>query len=89
MKKFTIVAAAALALSLAGCGSKAPEPEKLDITGYYELTGMVNSGEEMASEELELLRDMGMIVYLDVKDDTNAELNVFGDPLDLTTMLMP
>ena len=84
MKKFTIITAAALALSLAGCGSKAPEPEKPDITGYYELTGMVNSGEEMASEELELLRDMGMIVFLDIKDDTNAELNVFGDPMDLT-----
>ena len=81
MKKQFILSAA-LALVLAGCGSKAPE--KLNITGYYEMTGMVNGGEPMDQATFDQVKELGLPLCMDVYEDGTAELNVLGEITELT-----
>ena len=81
MKKQFLLSAA-LAVVLAGCGSKAPE--KLNITGYYEMTGMVNGGEAMDQATFDQVKEMGLPLCMDVYKDGTAELNVLGDITELT-----
>lgn len=86
-KRFALAFAAILALCLAlvGCGGggggggEAPADPKANFVGTWEITGMTQDGEEYGAEEIEMMREYGLMVYLVLNDDGTFEMNMFGE----------
>lgn len=51
------------------------------IIGTYDLVGMVSEGEEISKEDIELMKQYGLYVYIQVEDETNGVLTMFGEKL--------
>lgn len=80
----TLAIACALCLALVGCGSKgsASKADPKDaFVGSWEVTSMVNGGEETSMEDLEQLKGLGMFVYLDLNEYGTFSLDVLGSPM--------
>lgn len=51
------------------------------IIGTYDLVGMVSEGEEISKEDIELMKQYGLYVYMQIDDETSGVLNMFGERL--------
>ena len=71
---------ATMAVVLAGCGNNA-QAIKDAYVGDWQITGMVENGQETTSEDLELMRSYGLDVTLNLSEDGKATLNLFGSDM--------
>ncbi|MBR3356753.1 MAG: hypothetical protein IKG46_02895 [Solobacterium sp.] len=67
-----------LLFSLAGCGAGRP-----NLTGEYEITKL-SAGDRDMSEELELIKSMGMNITLVLNKDGTGTLEIAGQTIPLT-----
>ncbi len=74
MKKF--FALLLVVLLLFGCSKKTQ-----DISGYYQLVGLVTEEGETSAEDLEAMRASGLDIVLMIEGDV-AILSVFGEEMD-------
>lgn len=92
MRKRSLIAVAlccilALALGLVGCGDgaeKAADPvadSKAAFTGTWDLSGMVENGEPVAQEDLDIVKSLGLEIYLELNEDGTATLELAGSSL--------
>lgn len=70
----------ALCLVLVGCGGS-PAASGQNFIGVWELDSMVNEGEEISSDDLRLMKSIGLNVFLVVEDGGNIKLNLYGEEL--------
>ena len=57
--------------------------KKVDLTGSYELTGMEVDGEDQTST-LGLMKAFGIEATLEIENDKDGKLNIFGDEAKFT-----
>ncbi len=84
-----ILASLVLCLALAACGGgggSAAEPVdyKADFVGTWEISKMVQDGEETSTEDLDLMKQYGLNVYLELNEDGTSSLELFGEPMEGT-----
>lgn len=97
MKKrlFALLACAlALCVALVGCGgakpegaaaeSPAPAADATQFVGTWEIASTGSGEEVMTTEDLKILKDLGIYIYLDVFEDGTLALDAFGEVLDGT-----
>lgn len=92
-----MVLAVFAAVALTGCGSgqdaadsgssaaesEAPALQPADVAGNYLVVSM--EGEEtLSTEDLELMKEMGLTVGLELRSDGTGEMDLFGQPLELS-----
>ncbi len=87
MKKGVIALLAcvfALCLALVGCGggSGSSGDVKAAWVGTWDLVEMEENGEVTGSEDLEMLRSLGLDVYLELNQDGTGSLVLFGEAMD-------
>lgn len=75
-----LACAFALSLSLIGCGGGG-DP-KAAWVGTWDLVEMEQGGEVTGSEDLEMLKSLGLDVYLELKADGTGALVLFGESMD-------
>ncbi|MBO4352438.1 MAG: hypothetical protein J5818_02965 [Eggerthellaceae bacterium] len=76
----------ALALGLVGCGGGAEKADpvaesKAAFTGTWDLSGMVENGEPVAQEDLDIVKSLGLEIYLELDEDGSAMLELAGSSL--------
>ncbi len=75
----------ALSLSLVGCGGSGSGGDvKAAWVGTWDLVEMEENGEVTGSEDLEMLRSLGLDVYLEMNQDGTGSLVLFGESMDGT-----
>ena len=74
----TGVCAMFMAISLAACGSSN------SFAGTWQLSDTITEGQHMSEEDLKLLDEMGLHIYLDINDDNTAVLDLYGETYDAT-----
>ena len=52
-----------------------------NIAGTYDLVGMKSEGEEVSKDDIDLMKQYGLNVYLQVQEDNTGVLNMFGERL--------
>lgn len=67
----------ALCLALTACGATKEDNTKA-FAGVWELSGMVNDGQETTEEELDLIKSFGLNVFVVLGEDGSCTLNLFG-----------
>lgn len=89
-KRFALAFAAILALCLAlvGCGGgggggEAADP-KANFIGTWEIQSMEQDGESMSEEDLAMMRELGLSVYLVLNEDGTGSIEMFGEALEGT-----
>lgn len=55
-----------------------------NIAGYYELYEMSSEENNYTYDELQSLKNLGLIVTLELNEDKTGKLNMFGETKDLT-----
>lgn len=85
MKKGIIVAlfacVFALSLALVGCGGGGGDV-KAAWVGTWDLTEMEESGQVTGSEDIEMLKGLGLTVNLELKEDGTGALVLFGESMN-------
>ena len=85
MKKGIIVAlfacVFALSLALVGCGGGGGDV-KAAWVGTWDLTEMEEGGQVTGSEDIEMLKGLGLTVNLELKEDGTGALVLFGESMD-------
>lgn len=71
----------AACFTLVGCGGGGGAA---DFVGDWKLTEMVEDGEAMSGDDLELMEEMGLTFGLTINDDGSAVIDMFGETLDGT-----
>lgn len=73
----------ALCLALVGCGGSGGSggDAKAAWVGTWDLTEMEESGQVTGSDDLQMLRDLGLDVYLELGQDGTGSLVLFGEPM--------
>ena len=71
-----------MCLMVAGCGNN--EAYKADFIGTWEITDMSVEGEQTSDVDLELMKEFGLTVYLELDEDGKASLELFGEASDGT-----
>lgn len=71
----------ALSLALVGCGGGGGDAKAAWI-GTWDLTEMEESGQVTSSEDIEMLKELGLTVNLELKDDGTGALVLFGEAMD-------
>lgn len=88
MKKGIVVAlfacVFALSLALVGCGGSGGGDVKSAWIGTWDLTEMEQDGEITSSDDIEMLKGLGLTVELELKDDGTGALVLFGEAMDGT-----
>lgn len=84
-----ISCAFALCLALAGCGggqssADAAKEAKEAFAGTWDLVEMTQDGEQTGAEDLEMLKSLGLEVFVNLEEDGTAALVLFGTPLEGT-----
>lgn len=51
------------------------------IIGTYDLVGMTSEGEEISKDDIDLMKQYGLYVYIKVEDETSGVLTMFGEKL--------
>jgi hypothetical protein len=86
MKKGIIVALLAcvfaLSLALVGCGGGGGADPKAAWVGTWDLTEMEENGTVTTSDDIQMLKDLGLTVNLELKSDGTGSLVVFGEAMD-------
>lgn len=87
MKKGIIVAlfacVFALSLALVGCGGGGGGGDaKAAWVGTWDLTEMEENGQITGSDDIQMLKDLGLTVNLELKDDGTGALVLFGEAMD-------
>ena len=86
MKKGIIVAlfacVFALSLALVGCGGSGGGDPKAAWVGTWDLTEMEENGSITSSEDIQMLKDLGLTVELELKSDGTGALVLFGENMD-------
>ena len=72
----------ALSLSLVGCGGGGGGDAKAAWTGTWDLVEMEQDGEVTGSDDLEMLKSLGLDVYLELNADGTGALVLFGESMD-------
>lgn len=57
---------------------------KKDVVGSYEILSMSGAENDVSDEDLELMKGLGLVVTLDVYDDGEAIMDVFGEEIAMT-----
>lgn len=57
--------------------------KRASMIGKYDLTGMTSNGEDQSSM-IEALKAFGVTAELEITDDRNGKINIFGDSSDFT-----
>ena len=87
MKKIlVIVITVVMILTLTACG-KGGEDEgtAIDISGYYELKSVTSaSGTPTTDEDIQMLKQLGIVASLECFSDGTAVLDLFGDQMNYT-----
>ena len=83
-KRFALAFAAILALCLAlvGCGGgggETPADPSANFVGTWEISGMTQDGETYGEEEIEMMREYGLMIYLEFYEDGTFSLELFGE----------
>ena len=78
---FALFLCVSLASCAAGSGSAADVP---DLTGKYEIFKMVDDEEGDMADQLALLKQYGMNIYLTLNEDNTGELDMFGEKIELS-----
>ena len=52
--------------------------------GRYNLVGMVQDGETIATEDLVTMEELGFEMFLELKDDGTGEISLYGDTMEIT-----
>ncbi len=68
-----------LLLSLCSCSSS-----KEKIVGTYDLISANGGGMNLSEERIEQFRAMGLTATLEVRDDNTAEMDIFGQKVEMT-----
>lgn len=55
-----------------------------NVVGYYELYEMSSGEESYTYDELQSLKNLGLVVTLELNEDKTGELNLFGETMELT-----
>lgn len=90
MKKSKIIAAVvcalALCVALVGCSSgnsgDGGNDAAANFQGDWILSGGVSDGEELDAEAIDAMQQMGLYVYLQLKEDGSAVMSLFGTDMD-------
>ena len=64
--------------------AESKEEPKADITGQYEITGMITDGKETTAEDLALMKSKGLNCTITLKADGTGVLDLFGEEKALT-----
>lgn len=54
-----------------------------NVVGYYELYEMSSGEESYTYDELQSLKNLGLVVTLELNEDKTGELNLFGETMEL------
>ena len=73
----------ALSLALVGCGGGGGDA-KAAWVGTWDLYEMEENGQITSTDDIQMLRDLGLTVTLELKDDGNGALVMFGESLEGT-----
>lgn len=87
MKKGIIAALAcvfALSLALVGCSGGTSANDKAAWVGTWDLYEMDDNGTVTSSDDIELLRSLGLDVYLELNEDGTSSLVLFGEAAEGT-----
>ena len=86
MKKIIVALCCVFALSLAlvGCGGGAQADPKAPWVGTWDLSEMEENGKVTGSSDIEMLRSLGLDVYLELKQDGTGALVLFGESMSGT-----
>lgn len=73
----------ALCLALVGCGGSGGSggDAKAAWVGTWDLVEMEENGEVTGSEDIEMLKSLGLEVYLELNEDGAGSLVLFGEPM--------
>ncbi|MBQ9041756.1 MAG: lipocalin family protein [Eggerthellaceae bacterium] len=76
----------ALSLSLVGCGGGGGNAAdaKAAFIGTWDLVEMEENGEVTGSEDLDMLKALGLDVYLELNEDGTGALVLFGEAMNGT-----
>ena len=75
----------ALSLALVGCsGGGSGADAKAAWVGTWDLVEMEENGQVTGSEDLEMLRSLGLDVYLELSEDGKGALVLFGEAMNGT-----
>ena len=55
-----------------------------NIVGYYELYEMSSNSRSYTNEQLKKLKELGLIVTLELREDKTGTIDLFGEKKDLT-----
>ena len=81
-KLLTLILITVMVFSLAACkgsGKSKPSP-----VGTYNISALVEDGEETTAEELEILKEMGLDISLELKEDKTGTIQLFGEEIEIT-----
>ncbi len=56
---------------------------KVNMIGKYELTGLTTDGEDQSSS-LSLMKAFGISAEVEITDDKNGKMNIYGEEIDFT-----
>ncbi len=76
----------ALSLSLVGCGGGGGNSgdAKAAFVGTWDLVEMEENGEVTGSDDLDMLKALGLDVYLELNEDGTGALMLFGEAMEGT-----
>lgn len=80
------VCAAALCVALVGCagGGTYGSDDAANFQGTWVLSGGNSQGQELTSEAIDAMNQMGMNVYIQLNEGGNAVISLFGSDMDGT-----
>ena len=61
-----------------------PEVIQNKMIGIYELTNVVSADGSSSADDIALLKQYNLVVYLELKDDGVGTLNNYGEVMDIT-----
>ena len=67
-----------VAMALAGCGDSKADYSK-NFTGDWEISSMVDDGEDIDADTLSFMKAMGLNCTLTLKEDKAASIDLFGE----------
>lgn len=67
-----------LSLGLFACSGSSEDAKKAFI-GTWKLSGLVEDGEAVSQDDLEMMEAMGMTVTMTVSEDGNFNIDIFGE----------
>ncbi len=63
-----------------GGGTKEPDP----AIGYWELSALIDTDGKENTEDVDLLKELGLVVSLTINEDGTSVLDMFGETTELT-----